>query len=194
MKAIITSLLFGLVMCIKKPLGWVFYPFAYLAKDWVYGNDVIKNYTMPKGVQDSWVKWCFWVFLDDDQPTGYPEWYAKELIGYEPTTKWDKFKCAYAWSGWRNSAFNINYYYLSTQSPIVSHKVVFGKHQWNKKLRASNGDDGVQYVTFKTQSGKERFIFSIASHNLFWLNIPLTFYYGFNPDTNGRFTIALKFK
>ena len=98
MKAILTALFFSAIMVVKKALALFAYPFAYAAKDWVYGSDVIKNYTMPKGVQNSWLKWCFWIFLDDDQPTGYPLWYAKELLGYEPTTKWDKFKCAYAWN------------------------------------------------------------------------------------------------
>lgn len=189
MKAIMTALFFSIIMFIKKPIAWILYPFAYLAKDWVYGNDVIKNYTMPKGVQDSWVKWCFWVFLDDDQPTGYPVWYAKELLGYEPTTKWDKFKCAYAWSGWRNSAYNVNYYYFGNQSEIVSHTVWFGKYEWNRKLRASNGDNGIQWVWYTTAKGQERFMFSAA-----YQKIPFTMFWGWNLDANGRFSVALKFK
>lgn len=32
MKAIITAMLYGMVMIIKKPIAWVLYPFAYLAK------------------------------------------------------------------------------------------------------------------------------------------------------------------
>ena len=189
MKAILTALFFSIIMLIKKPFGWILYPFAYLAKDWVYGNDVIKNYTMPKGVQGSWLKWCFWVFLDDDQPTGYPLWYAKELLGYEPVTKWDKFKCAYAWSGWRNSAYNVNYYYFGNQSEIVSHKVWFGKYEWSRKLRASNGDNGMQWVWYTTAKGQERFMFSAA-----YKKIPFTMFWGWNLDYNGRFSVALKFK
>lgn len=60
MKALLTALSFSAIMILKWIVAKVMYPFAYLAKDWVYGNDVIKNYTMPKGVQESWLKWFFW--------------------------------------------------------------------------------------------------------------------------------------
>jgi|GEM_PF-4499860 len=194
MKTILLSLWYGIVLAIKKPLSWIIYPFAYLAKDWVYGNDVIKNYTMPKGVQDSWIKWLLWIWLDDDQPEGYPIWYAIELLGHVPKTKWEKFKCAYAWSGWRNSAYNVNYYYLSNPNTIVSYEIVFGKYDWNRKLRASNGDYGAQFVWMTRADDRTTYLFSVASQNFLWLGIPFTFYYGWNADTNGRFTVALKFK
>lgn len=193
-KAILLSLFFGVVLLVKGILAKVFYPFAYLAKDWVYGNDVIKNYTIPKSVQSSWIKWIFWLLLDDDQPNGYPEWYATELLGYVPITKWDKLKCAYAWSGWRNSAYNVNYNYLSKPSPIVDHKIVFGKYAWNKKLIASNGDEGAQLVWMMREDGRTTYLFSYACQNVPLVNKPFTFYYGWNADTNGRFTIAMKFK
>ena len=194
MKALLTALAFSVVMVIKKPLAWIIYPFAYLAKDWVYGNDEVKNYTMPKGVQGNSIKWTLWIWLDDDQPTGYPLWYAKEILGYEPITAWDKFKCAYAWSGWRNSAYNVNYYYFGNQSEIVSHKIWFGNYEWNRKLRASNGDNGIQWVWYTTAKGQERFMFSGGIQKLPVINQPLTFFWGWNLDYNGRFSVALKFK
>lgn len=194
MTAILTALSFSVIMILKWIVAKVMYPFAYLAKDWVYGWDIIKNYTMPKGVQDSWVKWCFWIFLDDDQPSGYPDWYAKELIGYIPMTKWDKFRCAYSWSAWRNPAYNINYYYFGNQSPIIDHKIWFGKYTWDRKLRASNDDNGAQWVWYTTAKGQKRFLFSIAKQSLPIINKPFTLYYGWNTNTNGRFTVAIKFK
>ena len=54
---------------------------------------------MPSGAQENWVKWFFWLFLDDDQPTGYSLRYAREQIGKDLETKWEKFKAAYMWSG-----------------------------------------------------------------------------------------------
>ena len=59
-KAILLSIWYGLVIAFKRVPAWIFYPIAYLAKEWVYGNDMIKNYTMPKGVQESWLKGFFW--------------------------------------------------------------------------------------------------------------------------------------
>ncbi|MCW8932178.1 MAG: hypothetical protein OQL19_18335 [Gammaproteobacteria bacterium] len=194
MKSILLSVWYGLVIAFKRFPTWLLYPIAYLAKDWVYGNDVIQNYTIPKGVQENNLKWLLWLFLDDDQPNGYPLWYAKELLGYEPKTAWDKFRCAYTWSAWRNPMYNVNYNYLSKPSSIVSNKVVFGNYSWNRKLRASNGDDGAQFVWMTRADDRTTYLFSAASQNLLWLGIPFTAYYGFNADTNGRFTIAFKFK
>lgn len=194
MKTILLSLWYGLLLAIKWAIGKIFYPLAYLVKDWVYGNDVIKNYTIPKGVQESTTKWVLWLFFDDDQPNGYPLWYAKELLGYGPKTAWDKFRCAYTWSAWRNPMYNVNYNYLSKPSSIVSNKVVFGNYSWNRKLRASNGDDGAQFVWMTRADDRTTYLFSAASQNLLWLGIPFTFYYGWNADTNGRFTVAIKFK
>lgn len=194
MKAILLSIWYGLIIAFKRIPAWIFYPIAYLAKDYIYGNDVIKNYTIPKGVQENKIKWLLWLLLDDDQPNGYPLWYAKELIGYEPKTAWDKFICAYSWSAWRNSMYNINYNYLSKPSVIVSYEVQFGKYTWNRKLRASNGDDGAQFVWMERADGRTTYLFSVASQNFLWLGVPFTLYYGWNADTNGRFTVALKFK
>ena len=181
-------------MFIKKPIAWILYPFAYLAKEWVYGNDAIKNYTMPKGVQDSWLKWLLWLFLDDDQPMGYSLDYAVDLIGYKPVTKWDKFRCAYSWSAIRNPMYNINYNYLSSPSAIISHSVGFGKYEWNRKLRASNGDSGVQLAWTVRADGSTKYMFSVASQNLPLINKPFTMFYGNNLDYNGRFSVAIKFK
>lgn len=190
-KAILLSLWYGLVIAFKRFPAWIFYPIAYLAKDWIYGNDVIQNYMIPKGVQENKFKWLLWLLLDDDQPTGYPLWYAIELLGHVPVTKWDKFKCAYAWSGWRNSAYNVNYNYLSKPSAIVGHDIVFGKYPWNVKLRASNGNDGIQFVWMTREDGRLTYLFSLAK---IFGKIPLTIFYGWNADTNGRFTVAFKFK
>jgi hypothetical protein len=192
--AILLSMWYGLLLSIKWVTGKIFYTVAYLAKDWVYDNDIIKNYTIPKGVQENKLKWLLWLFLDDDQPNGYPLWYAKELLGYEPITKWDKFKCAYAWSAWRNPMYNINYNYLSKPSKIVSHEAAFGEYQWNRKLRASSGDNGVQFVWMTREDGRTTYLFSMASQKLPLIGKPFTLYYGFNADTNGRFTVAIKFK
>lgn len=191
-KAIMLSLWYGLILMIKQVVGKVFYPFAYLAKDWVYGSDVIENYTIPKGVQESRLKWLLWIFLDDDQPTGYDLGYAIKMLGYEPHTKWEKFKCAYSWSAWRNPMYNVNYNYLSKPSAIVSHEVVFGKYPWNRKLRASNGDNGAQLVWMMREDGRVTYLFSVG-YKLFG-KVPFTMFYGWNADTNGRFTVALKFK
>ena len=193
-KTILLSLWYGLLLAIKWILGKVGYPIAYYFKDWVYGNDAIKNYTIPKGVQENKFKWLLWLLLDDDQPTGYPLWYAIELLGHAPVTKWDKFKCAYAWSGWRNSAYNINYNYLSKPSAIVGHEIAYGKYEWNRKLRASNGDDGMQMVWMKREDGRMTYLFSYANPKLPVIGKPFTFFYGWNADTNGRFTVAIKFK
>lgn len=194
MIATLTALLFSIVMIIKWILTKIFYPFAYLAKDWIYGKDIIKNYSMPSKAKDNMFAWFLWLFLDDDQPNGYPNWYAKELIGYVPTTKWDKFRCAYSWSAWRNPSYNINYYYLSNQSNIVEYDVWFGKYEWDRKLRASNGDNGAQWVWFTTAKRQKRFLFSIAIQKLPLINKPFTLYYGWNTNYNGRFTVAVKFK
>lgn len=191
MKALSLALFFSLLMVTKWILAKFFYPFSYMLKDWIYGNDEIKNYTIPSGVSNSRVKWLFWLFLDDDQPKGYPEWYGKELLGIVPVAKWEKFRCAYSWGAWRNPAYNINYNYFSNQSTIVWHHTIFGKYEWDRKLRVSNGDDGIQLVIFKTYKGQERFLFSLAK-TIF--SIPITIYYGWNCNTNGRFTVAFKFK
>lgn len=193
-KALVLSIWYGILLVIKWVLGKIFYPIAYLAKDWVYGDDVIKNYTIPKGVQDNKLKWLLWLFLDDDQPTGYSLGYAIELIGHTPETKWEKFRCAYSWSAWRNPMYNINYNYLSKPSEIISNEIVFGSYVWNRKLRASNGDNGMQLVFMDRADGRTTYLFSIASQNLLWLGISFTMYYGWNADYNGRYTVALKFK
>ena len=189
LRTILLSLWYGLVLAIKWVIAKPLYPIAYLCKDWIYGDDVIKNYTIPKGVQENRLKWVLWLLLDDDQPTGYPEWYGIELLGKVPETKWEKFKCAYSWSAWRNPAYNINYNYLSKPSKIVSHVISFGNYEWNRKLRGSDGCNGVQLVWFTREDGTLRYIFSAAS-----TKIPFTMYYGWNPDNNGRFTVAMKFK
>lgn len=215
MKTILLGLWNGVIIAFKRFPAWVVYPIAYPSRHWVYEGSEVKNYTMPKKAQENWLAWFLWLFLDDDQINGYPDWYAKELIGKLPISKWDKFRCAYAWSAWRNPMYNINYNYLSNQSPIVSHEVVFGHHEWNKKLRASNSDDGVQLVWYTTAKGQKRFMFSVAMAELYkgkmiqfkkvnkWYKItpyiggvviPFTFYYGWNLDTNGRFSVAIKFK
>lgn len=153
MKAILTALFFSALMVLKKIPAILFYPSAYLAKNQVYGNDIIKNYTIPKGVQDSWAKWCLWLFLDDDQPNGYSERYLLSIGKELPVAKFEKFKAAYYWSAWRNPMYNINYVYFGNQSEIVSHRVWFGKYEWNKKLRAVNGDNGIQWVWYTTAKG-----------------------------------------
>lgn len=194
MKAILTALFFSAIMIVKWILAKIFYPVAYLAKDWVYGNDVVKNYTIPLGVQHNLLKWYLWLFLDDDQPKGYSERYLLGIGKELPITKCEKFKAAYSWSAWRNPMYNVNYVYFGNRSEIVSHKVVFGKYEWNRKLRASNGDNGAQLVMYTTAKGQERFLLSAATNNLFWLKIPFTMFYGWNADYNGRITVALKFK
>lgn len=191
LRAIGLSLWFGLVLIIKQFFGKIGYPIAYLAKDWVYADDKIENYIMPDGVKKSKIKWLLWLFLDDDQPTGYPEWYAVELLGYEPVTTWEKFRCAYSWSAWRNPMYNVNYNYLSKPSTITGVDMVFGKYEWNRKLRASNGDDGVQFVWMTREDGRTTYLFSLAKT---FIKIPLTIFYGWNADANGRFTVAFKFK
>lgn len=192
LKAIGLSLWFGLVLMLKQVVGKIFYPFAYFVKSWVYGDEKIENYTMPEGVRKSRIKWVAWLFLDDDQPSGYPMWYAIELLGHEPDTKWEHFKCAYAWSAWRNPMYNVNYVYMGNRSEIVSYKKAFGAYTWNRKLRASNGDNGAQLVWFKTYDGRVRYLFSVATK--LFNRVPLTIYYGWNADFNGRFTVAWKFK
>ncbi len=192
LKAVITSIVFAIVMIIKWIAAKFIYPIAYLAKAWIYGNDTIENYKMPEGVKGTYVKWFFWLFLDDDQPNGYPDRYAIERLGIIPETKWEKFKVAYMWSAWRNPAYNINYVYFGNQSPIVSHSVEFGEYDWNRKLRYSNGDNGAQFVWFTTEKGQSRFIFSVAKK--YFGKIPFTAYFGWNPNFNGRFTVAGKFK
>lgn len=188
-KAVILSLWYGLLLMIKWVIGKIFYPIAYLAKDWVYGNDVIKNYTIPKGVQDSKLKWLLWLFLDDDQPRGYSLDYAVDLIGYKPATKWDKFRCAYSWSAIRNPMYNINYNYLSKPSKIAKFEKVFGDYPDNTKLRAEYGYNGMQLVFMVREDGRTTYLFSMA-----YTKIPFTMFYGWNADTNGRFTVAIKFK
>ena len=193
-KAILLSLWYGVVLFGKLFVGKIGYPVAYAFKGWVYGKDTIKNYTIPKGVQESKIKWLLWLFLDDDQPNGYPDWYAKELLGRLPTTKWDKFRCAYSWSAWRNPMYNINYNYLSKPSPIIDFDRVFGQYEWDKKLRASNGDSGVQFVWMWRFDGRLTYLFSIAIQKLPLIGKPFTMYYGWNADKNGRFTVAMKLK
>ena len=193
-KAILLSIWYGLVIAFKRFPAWVFYPIAYINRHWVYEGSEVKNYTIPKKAQENWLAWALWLLLDDDQPTGYPLWYAIELLGHVPVTKWDKFRCAYSWSAWRNPMYNVNYNYLSKPSAITSYEVVFGKYPWNRKLRASNGDEGSQFVWMTREDGRTTYLFSVASQNFLWLGIPFTFYYGWNADTNGRFTVAIKFK
>ena len=130
--------------------------------------------------------------MDDDQTTGYPEWYGTELLGRTPESKWDKFRCAYSWSAWRNPMYNVNYNYLSKPSKVIAHEVVIGTYPWNRKLRASNGDDGVQLVWTTREDGSMKYLISVAKN--FFGKIPFTLYYGWNVDDNGRFTVAVKFK
>lgn len=194
MKAIFLSLWYGLIIAFKRFPAWLFYPIAYVNRHWVYEGSEVKNYSIPKKAQENWVAWFLFLFLDGDQPTGYPLWYAKELIGYIPITKWDKFKCAYSWSAWRNPMYNVNYNYLSKPSLIVSHKVVFGSSPWNRKLRAYNGDNGHQFVWMTREDGRTTYLYSVAIQKLPLIGKPFTFYYGWNADTNGRFSVAIKLK
>lgn len=188
-KTIIVFLALVLIMGLKWIVAKFVYPFAYLLKDWVYGDDEIKNYHMPSGPQKSWIKWFFWLFLDDDQPIGYSERYAVKVIGHKPKTKWEHFWAAYRWSGVRNPAYNINYYYFSTRSNPVYHQKVFGKYDWDTKLRTKKGHNGAQLVWFKTEKEQVRFLFSLAIQK-----INLTFFFGWNASYNGRITLALRFR
>jgi hypothetical protein len=190
-KALLTALLFSIIMVVKWVVAKIVYPVPYLLKGWVYGNDSIKNYTIPDGVARNPIKWVLWLFLDDDQPLGYPVRYAIEILGHVPETKWDKFRCAYAWSAWRNPAYNVNYNYFGNQSTIAKYYKEFGNYEWNRKLRSSNGDNDMQLVWFSTMKAQSRFIFSLAKKPF---DVPITMYFGWNPNFNGRFTVAFKFK
>ena len=194
MRAFLLSLIFGLILLVKGILAKVFYPFAYLAKDWVYGDDEIKQYYMPRGVQESWIKWFFWVWLGDSQPLGYSVRYATNELHNDLSTPWKRFCAAYMWSAMRNPAYNVNYYYMSNMSKIVKHKVIFGKYEWDYKLRAQDdGVNGAQLVTYKTYKGQKRFLFSCAYQSLPIIKVPFTFYWGWNTSEEGRFTVAMKF-
>lgn len=87
--------------------------------------------------------------------------------------------------------YNVNYNYLSKPSEIVEHEVAFGNYAWDTKLRASEGNDGVQLVYAKRADGRTTYLFSLAKK---FGKIPLTIFYGWNMSTNGRFTVAVKFK
>jgi hypothetical protein len=193
MKAFLLSILYALILLTKGLVAKVAFPFAYLVKDWVYGKDEIKHYYMPAGVQESWLKWCFWIWLGDSQPLGYSIRYAKEVLNNDLSTTLKRFWAAYMWSACRNPAYNINYVYLSNMSRIIEHKVIFGKYEWDMKLRAKNGTDGVQLVTYRTVKGQDRFLFSCAYKSLPLVNLPFTFYWGWNTSQEGRFTVAMKF-
>lgn len=186
---IILFIVYLLIMATKAIAALFVYPIAYLLKNKIYGNDEIEAYTMPQTVQNSWFKWIFWLFLDDQEPLGYSEWYAEDILGHQPETKWQNFWVSYRWSAVRNSAYNVNYYYLSTRSDIIYHEKVFGKYDWDRKLRTKYGDSGVQFVWFKTEDNQVRFLFSCAIQK-----INLTLFFGWNTDYNGRITLALRFR
>lgn len=189
LKTIALFFLFSFVMLVKLIVAKFIYPISYLLKDWIYADDYIQRWDKPSGVKTNYIKWFFWLFLDDAQPEGYTEKYAKRILGHEePQTKWEHFKVCYAWSALRNPAYNINRFYLSTWSDLIYCKKTFGKYACDKKLRSKNNDKGVQLAWFRTADNHVRFIFSLANYEL-----PITFFIGWNPQFNGRMTIALRF-
>lgn len=179
-----------LVMLIKQIAALFIYPIAYLLKDKIYGDEEIKKYhVMPPNAQNSWPLWFFWLFLDDHQPTGYATSYAQELLGHLPKTKWQRFYISYRWSAIRNAAANVNRFYLGTKSDIIYHEKVFGKYAWDRKLRTKEGDNGVQFIWYKTEAEQVRLLFSCAIQA-----ISLTFFCGWNTTYFGRMTFALRFR
>lgn len=192
-KAIMLSAWYLLILILKGIWTKLFYPIPYLAYNWVMQGVVRKSYTRPENIFKNPVKWFLWLHYDDDQLPQGAKWYQTEYCHCECdyASKLNRFICAYRWSAWRNPMYNVNYNYFGNQSPIISHKISFGSYKWNKKLRCSNGDNGFQLVWFITQKQQNRFIFSVAKRPF---GIPITFYFGWNPNTNGRFTVAGKFK
>jgi len=195
LKAITISIWYGIIMIVKRFITIFTYPIAYSAYDWVMDGVERKNYTRPAKIFANPIKWLMWLHYDDDQPKQGADWYRTQNILLNkmtlPLNKLETFICAYGWTAIRNPMYNINYVYFGNQSNIIYYKVAYGKYDWNKKLRSSNGDNGVQLVWFLTEKKQNRFIFSLAKKPF---GIPLTFYFGWNPDFNGRFTVAVKLK
>jgi len=192
-QAIFLSLWFLILLITKGLWTKLFYPIPYLAYEWVMMGVVRKSYTRPENIFKNPIKWFLWLHYDDDQPPQGAKWFQRDYCNCECdyASRLNRFICAYRWSAWRNPMYNINYNYLSNTSEIINHEVVFGKYEWNRKLRCSNGDDGYQLVFYKTAKSQNRFLFSMAKKPL---GIPLTIYFGWNINNNGRFTVAGKFK
>jgi len=184
MKTILLSVWYLVILVTKGVWARIFYPVAYLFYDWTMRGTVRRNYTIPESIAKNPIKWFLWLHYDDAQPPCG----SKEFIADKCTRC--RFLCAYKWNT-RNSMYNINYNYLSNQSKIVSHTEPGGIYQWNRKLRRRNGDIGSQLVWFSTEKEQYRFLYSMAK---IWFNRDVTFYFGWNPNTNGRFTLALKIK
>lgn len=186
-RTILLFFIYLLVMMVKWVAAKFVYPFAYVLKDWVYGDDEIHRYKLPDGVKKNWVKWFFWLFLDGAQPIGYSDKYGVRVIGHEPETKWEKFWASYRWSAIRNPAYNVNRVYLSTWSEVIECEKVFGKYECKRKLRAKNGDKGIQFVWFKTEKGQVRFLFSASNPKL-----PVTFFFRMECTMEGDNDFSIK--
>lgn len=183
--AVLTFMWFLVLMLIKKVWALFFYPIAYYCYDWVWQGSVRKAYTIPDKIKANPIKWFLWLHYDDNEvPQG------SNLHQYENNC----FKglwCAYKWSAIRNPMYNVAYNYFSNMSLIVDYEKVYGNYDLDRKLRNKYGDNGVQFVWFRTAKGQTRFIFSMAIRVF---NFPITTYWGWNPNTNGRITVGLKGK
>jgi len=220
LSAVLLSIWFLVLLVLKGVWTKVFYPIVYLVYSWTMKGVERKNYVRHEKIFASPIKWFFWLHYDDDQPKEGPNWYREQSPVFSkytlPLTRWQTFACAYGWNAVRNPMYNINYVYFGNSSEIVHVERAFGDYDWDRKLRSSNGDNGYQLVWFLTEKKQSRFIFSMAKYFKFikpvmterkWffglcsvpkkivvINVPWTFYFGWNPNTNGRFTIAGKFK
>ena len=153
---------------------------------------VKRSYTIPESVSRNPIKWLIWLHYDDSQlPQGSVSFQTDNCRCFHNCSdKWERFVCAYKWNT-RNSMYNINYNYMSNQSPIISHHKSFGDYEWDRKLRRRYGDIGSQLVWFTTEKDQYRFLFSMAK---IWFKKDITFYIGWNASFNGRFTLGLKVK
>ena len=195
LQAVLLSIWYLSLLVLKGVITKLTYPIAYLAYDWVYEGVERQNYVKHPKILANPIKWLLWLHYDDDQPKLGADWFRSQN-GYLskfslPLGKIQSFIVAYGWNAVRNPMYNINYCYFSNQSSIIVQKKAFGKYDWDRKLRSSNGDNGFQWVWFLTEKGQSRFIFSFAKQPF---GIPMTFYFGWNPNFNGRFTVAGKFK
>jgi len=149
--------------------SFVLFPIAYIFKEriWDAQNEGLKWY--------QFITWYFYILLGNEEDNFYGVDWWREAHGYDLSNDWDRFMCAYRYTGIRNYAWGLHDYWhpesghkvmVSQRGGLTKNGQPVGVTEWaDIKMVNSLGqfkDNTSQYISIK---------YSVLGKNWVWYEV-----------------------